>query len=406
MARDDLFFGELRRLFEPELSSSALNASSIKEAIDNRLIELNLTANKVIDLLGIEYRSLISITKGTAKRVDLITAIKLSHFLGIKIEDFIAIYAEQMDPKQIGEIDRARKASFISSNFDLQQLKVGGFLTSKFSITDAEQRINNYFGFTDVTEFNQIDAGAAFSRVKKDPLAIMRDFWVKSAYAHFVKINNPYPYSRRDLLDLIPKIRPYTMEVEDGLATVVRALFRIGVTVIYQSPMPNVNVRGATFNIKGKPCIVLTDYQKRYTTLWHVLIHELYHALYDMDGLEKWGYHLTGQPDLFLMNDEKADDFARQYLFSKERSRQVDPFINDNIIIKRFAEAAQVHPSFVYAYHLFDLREKGYEHAWGSKLATNIPKSEIALKVLNTHAFTKESIQESVDTLMQTIFNV
>lgn len=406
MIKDDFFLGEFRRLFEPEVTSSILNVSSIKQAIEKRLIELNLTANKVIELFAIDYRSLNSIIDGTAKRVDLVTAIKLSHFLGIKIDDFIAIYAEQMDPEQIGEIDKARKASFISGNFDLQQLKSGGFFNSKSTIEDIELRINKYFGFADVTQYNQIDAGAAFSRVKKDPVALMRDFWVKSAHTHFVKINNPYPYMRRDLLDLLPKIRPYTMDVENGLVNVVRALFRLGVTVIYQPSLPNVNVRGATFCIKGKPCIVLTDYQKRYTTLWHVLIHELHHALFDLEDLEKWGYHLTGQPDLFLMNDDQADSFARQFLFSKERSRQVDPFINDEVIVKKFAESAQVHSSFAYAYYLFDLREKGYEHAWGSKLANKIPKSDSALKTLNTQVFSKEAIQESVDALMQTIFNI
>lgn len=406
MTKDIFFSKEFRRLFEPEVTSSTLNVTSIKQAVDKRLNELNLTANKVIELFTIDYRSLNSIIDGTAKRVDLVTAIKLSHFLGIKIDDFIAIYAEQMDPEQIGEIDKARKVSFISGNFDLQQLKTGGFFNSKSTIEDIEQRINRYFGFSDVTQYNQIDAGAAFSRVKKDPVAMMRDFWVKSAHTHFVKINNPYPYLRRDLLDLLPKIRPYTMDVENGLVNVVRALFRLGVTVIYQPSLPNVNVRGATFCINGKPCIVITDYQKRYTTLWHVLIHELHHALFDLEELERWGYHLTGQPDPFLMNDDQADSFARQFLFSKERSRQVDAFINEEVIVKKFTESAQVHSSFAYAYHLYDLREKGYEHAWGSKLANKIPKSDSALKTLNTQAFSKEAIQESVDALMQTIFNI
>ena len=231
----------------------------------------------------------------------------------------------------------------------------------------------------------------------------MRDFWVRTAHQFFKDINNPYSYSRSELIDIIPKIRPYSMDTENGLATVVKALFRIGVTVIYQPSLPNVSVRGATFSINGKPGIVLTDYMRRYTTLWHVLIHELHHALYDLEEIEKWGGHISGEPDLMLINEDMADSFARQYLFNVERSRQVSPFINDPLIVRKFADVAKVHPSFVYAYHLADRYESGDKDAWKSNLSKNIPKSDVALRLLNTSLF-ERTIKESSQQLKSTIF--
>jgi Zn-dependent peptidase ImmA (M78 family) len=217
---------------------------------------------------------------------------------------------------------------------------------------------------------------------------------------------NPYDYDRNELLNLLPKIRPYTQDVETGLLTVVKALFRIGVTVIYQPYLKAIQVRGATMVINGKPCIVLTDYLNRYTTLWHTLIHELHHVLYDLEEIEKRDFHLSGQPDLFLINENKADEFARQYLFSVERSRQIFPFINDDVIVKKFTDSAQVHSSFAYAYYLFDLTQKGYSNAWGSKLAKKIPVCQASLTLLNTRAFERDTLKESIDYLRRVIFNV
>ena len=56
--------------------------------------------------------------------------------------------------------------------------------------------------------------------------------------------------------------RPYTRDVENGLTKVVKALFNVGVTVIFQPTVDNLQVRGATISINNKPCIVLSDFQE------------------------------------------------------------------------------------------------------------------------------------------------
>lgn len=90
----------------------------------------------------------------------------------------------------------------------------------------------------------------------------MKDFWVKSAYQTFKVIDNPHDYDREKLKDLIIKMKPYSQDVRDGLYTVCRALYSTGVTLIFQDYLSTTQVRGGTFIINSKPCVVITDFNK------------------------------------------------------------------------------------------------------------------------------------------------
>jgi|WetSurMetagenome_2_1015567.scaffolds.fasta_scaffold09128_7 hypothetical protein len=54
--------------------------------------------------------------------------------------------------------------------------------------------------------------------------------------------------------------------------------------------------------LEGKPCIVITDMNKKYHKLWINLLHELYHVVNDYDILENIHYHISDSesPDFRL----------------------------------------------------------------------------------------------------------
>ena len=170
----------------------------------------------------------------------------------------------------------------------------------------------------------------------------MKEFWVRSAFMHFEKISNPNEFNREALISLIPKIRPYTMNIKQGLKVVTQALYNCGLTVIYQPHLPTTQVRGATFVVNHKPCIVLTDLNKNYATIWFALMHEIYHVLYDLDEIEKQTFHLTGEPDLFLLEEDKANQFSRDYLFAREKSKYISKYINSPHIVREYAHKNQL----------------------------------------------------------------
>ncbi len=232
----------------------------------------------------------------------------------------------------------------------------------------------------------------------------MREFWVRSAITHFKKLNNPNIYNRDALKDLIPKMKPYTMNIEKGLKIVSQALYNCGVTVIYQELLPTTQVRGATFVVNGKPCIALTNWNKNYATLWFALMHELYHVLYDIEEIELQVFHLTGEADLMLLQENKANEFSREFLFSYEQTKYISAYIDNPFIVKKYAAECQVHPSLTYNFYCYDMQKNKAQNHWG-KYKHLLPKIEIALKDFNTNSLENKSIEETVKYLNETVFN-
>jgi hypothetical protein len=87
---------------------------------------------------------------------------------------------------------------------------------------------------------------------------------------------------------------------------------------------------------------------------------------------------LTGEPDLFLLNEEKSDKFARDYLLSEERTRYIKPLVSNSIVVNKYAREQQVHPSIIYNFVMYDMHQDGDSKAW-SKYQIGFPNVEDAL---------------------------
>ena len=403
----DQSYNELiQKLLRPfNISEIEGEGITLKYLFDKRLKELGISPNQAEKLLNIERKSLIGILDGTAKRVDVVNVLKLGNFLNLNPESFLQIYVTELPKEMIGELEKARKSNFIISHFDVSNIKKANFLNSKSDFKQIESRITKFFNLESIFQYEENKVFSVFSRTKRSSNNTMREFWVKSAYVHFIGINNPHEFDREALVELIPKIRPYTMNVEKGLLTVTRALYNVGVTVLYQPYLPTVQVRGATFIVNDKPCIVLTDLNKNYPTMWFALMHELHHVLYDLETIARVTYHITGESDLMLMNEDKADEFSREYLFSKERSKYIAPFINNEMIVRQYAVESQVHPSIIYNFYNYDQTSSGNANAW-SMYKQYFPNVKQAIQMINSNPWELESIQDSIRIIKDTVFNI
>lgn len=392
---------EFRKLLEltGEDTHDISKFNSIKDIFDFKLKELNLSQNQVLKMLAMERKTLSQILENNAKRVDVINIIKLGHFLGISVNEIVKMYIPQMGREQIGEIQNAREASFLLENFDIASLAKLKFLDSK-DLSNAKEKIKIFFGLDTIYEFSENKLFPAFSRSKKTSNDKVRDFWLKAAFAQFKEIENPNVFDRKKLIELIPKIRPYTRDEENGLTIVAKALYNIGITVIFQPSIANLQVKGATFIIDNKPCVILSDLNKRYPTIWFVLLHELHHVLYDFDDISSHLYHLTGESDLFLLNEDAADNFAKDYLLNDDRLKFISTYINSKKIVDKYAKECSLHPSIIYAIYCQENK------AWGNPVSRLIPNSDIALKYLNTHPFERETLQESAKRLKELVYNI
>lgn len=393
---------ELQKVIDAAVKSSVdlQSVTSVRELYQKRKDELGLTDYQIQNLLGMDKNVLNPIIDGSAKFINVVSVIKLSYFLGVSVNDLIKIYVPEMRAEQIGDIQRAREAGYIVENFDTVTLTKIKFFKKKSSSKDMSQRIKDFFGFNTIYDYSETLVFPVFSKTKRNSNNLIRNFWVQSALTQFQQINNPNKYDRTSLIDLMPKIRPFTRDIENGLVQVAKALYKVGVTVIFQPSIEKLQIRGATFSCNKKPCIVLSDLQKNYPTLWFTLLHELHHVLYDFDEINKRVFHLSsGEGDIFLMNEERADNFATEYLLSEARLRYAIGYINSKKIIEQLAREWCVHSSIIYSIYCYKTNE------W-PKYQKYIPKMDDALSLLNTHPFEKETLLESVLQIKNLIYNI
>lgn len=394
----DDFDSELKRIIDLPISSSIADDNlSIKELYKIKKETLGISDRQIQKLLDMDAKSLNPILDGNAKQINFINIIKLSYFLGISINELTHMYVPEFTNEQIEEIQRTKEMSYIIEKFDVSALTKLKFFNTNASSKEISSKIINFFGLESLYDYSKNPISPAFSRTKRNSNDLMRYFWVYSAFIQFEKIENPYPYNRSELLELIPKIKPYTRDIKNGLIKVLKALYRAGVTVIFQPNLKNIQIRGATMVVNKKPCIVLSDLQNNYPTLWFVLLHELHHVLYDIKEIGKRTYHLSGEADLFLMDEEKADDFAQNYLLNESRLKYISSYIDAPIMVEKAAKDWGIHPSIIYAIYCYKTNE------W-SKYSKFIPKMKEAISLLNTHPFEKETLMDSIEQIKKIIY--
>jgi HTH-type transcriptional regulator/antitoxin HigA len=366
---------------------------TLEELFTNKLESSGLSKTQFEKLAGIERKSLDAILNKTSKQTDVNKLIKLGEFLEISFNDLLIIHFNDRPKEEIKEVQDSMDITFINKFFDLKTLTGLGYINRNDSLELLKDRICKFFGINSIYDYDLELNDVLYSRTKKTFNDKMKDFWIKSSYKYFEIINNPNEYNRNNLIDLIPKIKPYTKNVEYGLNTVFQALYNVGVTVVFQPLLPKTQIRGATFVVNNKPCIVITDFNKNYATIWFALIHELHHVLYDLEVIEKTNYHLSGEPDLFLIQEDKANDFAKEYLFSSEKMRYIEKLIHNKIIVEKFANECQIHSSIIYSQFQWRQSEIGNDY-WGA-FKDKFPKISTVTKNLNIANWDVQSIEET-----------
>lgn len=385
----------------------------LREVFEQRLNKLELSVTSALSLLGIEHRALNGILDGTQKRIDISALLRLALFLGISNEEIIKLLLEKTEKSFENDLLDYSKRAFIFQNFDLTALLKAGFIESTTDFDHIEHQIVEYFGFKSIFDYGKEFIDAAFSSGKPKPKnRLTRDFWIQSAAQKLKKINNPYDYDRSKLLAYIPTMRWHTTNIRGGLYQVIRELFKLGVTVIFEPYMSSLYVRGATFAMNEKPCIVITNYTKYYPSLWFTLIHELHHVLYDWEDIWVNNFLVSGELDINAIKEVEADDFAREFLFSSEKMRRVKPHIDNQTFVFECAKAYNIHFSFIYIFYCWE-QDKIDKDVW-AKYKRYIPDASEAIELISSVDFTdlsktvktkRVSVKNSVQLIKDKVFN-
>ncbi|RZS93927.1 ImmA/IrrE family metallo-endopeptidase [Aquimarina brevivitae] len=381
------------------LNSSFKTNKDLERLLKDKLKSTGLSKTHFERLSGIQRKSLDGILKKSSKQTDILNLLKLGEFLELNLEELLILHFKDRPKEEIKDLQNSMDITYINKNFDLKTLASLGFINIDDNVEQLSERICEFFELDSIYDYEKDLNDALYSRTKRSYSDKMKDFWIKSSYKYFELIDNPNEYSRKDLVDLIPKIKPYTQNVEKGLLTVFQALFNIGVTVVFQPSLPKTQIRGATFYINNKPCIVITDLNKNYATIWFALIHELNHVLFDLDTIENTKFHLSGEPDLFLLQEDKANEFASEYLLSSEKMRYIEKLIDNPLIVKRFAKECQIHPCIIYSQYQWRQSELGNNY-WGF-FKEYFPDINLATKNLNISNWDAESLKIAAENIRE-----
>ena len=380
----------------------------LKELFDKKISELKITSTNVLEILNIQHRTLKGILDGTQKVVDVTNLIKIANFLQLPKEEVIKMYIDSLEKNYTENILPPEKIKFIQENFDLAALKKAGFIDSLTDFEKIDLKITSFLGLKTIYEYKRPNIKPAFSAgLVKPKNELTRSLWIQSAITYFEDIDNPYEYNRKALIEYFPNIRWHSTNVEFGLLTIIKDLFKLGVTIIYQSTLPSLHLRGATFAVNNKPCIVLTNYVGFYGTLWFALIHELFHVLFDWDEIRNNMYHLSDEEDNELLVREKeneANQFAREYLFPQEKMNQIKYNLNNPYFVSEFAKNNHVHPSIIYVFNAFD-SSKTNRMPWARARKNEPPEMAKCISHLENPWSNSKPINEIVKNKKLEIYN-
>lgn len=408
MSREDKNSDDiLKRLFEPKPIKVR---ETLEELFDQKLNTLDIPKTTALKIMGMPTRTLNGILSGEQKVLDYTQLIKLANFLGIELEQVATLYLEKLqEVHKLGQdVNHTSEiVDFINDKFNLPELRKVGIIES---LTDYDKIIDSicrYFGLKKIFDYKEPKMSITFSSGKKARKNCGVKNWIYIAEQTCIELRNPNTYDREKLIEYFPQIRWHSMDVEGGLVKVINHLFQLGVTVVLIPSFPSLHIRGATFSINDKPCIALTDYVGFYPTLWFALVHELYHVLFDWNEIQLSEYHISTEDkeyfDPVSQTENEADEFARQYLFSKEKTKEVGAFINEHNLVRKFTQTNHVDPSFAYVFYAFDSPSTN-KYAWGRAKKRN-PKTGILKSKLENSFGSKTTFDDHIKKLRNTVYN-
>ncbi len=329
-----------------------IDTLSLLQSFNQKLTELKLSKNQALKIIEIEAKSFDGFMQGESTKIDFLTLLKLSRFLDIAPTVFIDKFLLKISDENNKELDKLNVRLFIAKHFDLDVLRVSGFIDSVNDFPHIEQKILSFFGYKTVFEYRNDIEVPVYSSGKIVSNEKTLKFWVNMAYATFEKMPNPNTYDRQALVRIFPTLRAYSLNVESGLRQVFKLLYKIGVTVIFIPKIyKDLHIRAATFFVNEKPCIAITNYKDLYPTLWFSLFHELYHVLYDWNEISQTENHshVSAGMSTGTIDEDAANQFAARYLFDDDKMKEVEPYIDKPSYVAKFARSYNVHESIVYA---------------------------------------------------------
>lgn len=396
----------VNNLLSAAFTNSGEGKNPLREKFQQKLLDSGITINQAAVNLKIDHKQLEKILDGKLSQLEIISLEKIADFLEIPRSEVSELYFNLIRSSYEPELKEAKRRSYILNTFDLAVLKKIKFIDSISDLEKVEARLLHFFNLKEIQDYKNESVSVAYSSgARKSKSGFAKALWFRTAQASFDGLENPYSYDRDKLFDFIPYIRWHSQDVKKGLFQVVRSLFKLGVTVVYVPTIREAHVRGATFSVNGKPGIAISDYTDFFPTLWFVLLHELFHVLFDWEEILINTYHISGDDEFYSQKENEANDFARKYFASDSDLIQVGENIRNAAFINLLAEKNNVHPSFYYVFYAYQ-NSKLEPTIWG-KIRRFMPDITEALgPLVKVDWDTPKSLAEVINIRKKKVYNL
>lgn len=388
-----------------DLLDSLFDEANLADRFTHKLVSLQISVRQALKTMQLESRTLEGILEGSQTTVDIKGLLKVSSFLELPIEKTFILYCKSVLSYDQEGVDEVKKRAFILNNFDLKSLKKDGFIDDELDIKVVEDKLTTFFGLKTILQYKRDSSDQAVYSSSKRAVKnnLTRAFWINTAEGIFKYISNPNPFHQEQLEKIFHQLKVHSIDVNKGLFYAIRMLYQVGVTVIYIPKSSGIHVRGATFAVNGKPCIVITDYTSFYPSLWFALIHELYHVIFDWEEIIADKNHLTSELEETLINEVEANSFARDYFIPPGQLESLEDKIEDRPYIYSLANKLRIHPSFIYIFYCYHMQEA--KPRIFSRYRHELPDISKCLENLGAFSWKNANNLESVARQIIKVFN-
>lgn len=398
-------------MYIKRITSENKSDLSLRELLVRFKDESGLITSAIADEIGVHKATLTKFLEGG---VDLkfMPAMRLMKLLNLTDEQFISAYCKDIYPDTDAPLEKFEKISYITRNFDIPTLKRIKIIGAREKVEQYEQSICQFFGFDSIYQYDDTSlTSVLFSKSKKKVLqekeAKMTMFWLKCAIASFQKMNNPNEYDRELLIQLLKRAHEFTQDEKNGYKKFVIVLYQLGVTVLTQPYISETKSFGVTMILNGKPCIVITDMNKKYHKLWISILHELYHVINDFEMLQVMSYHISSSesPDL-LVNENKAEQFARDALVNPRVQAHLRKVVVFPVKVSALAKELSVSPAIIYGVYLENLERSNQNKQEFAKYSQYLLSSDVATKDILFDAVERHSLVEAIEKMKNELFRI
>ena len=113
---------------------------SLREMLNELLIESDVAVTAVAEEIGINKDSFSEYLKGNYE-LKLNQAIKVMKLLDITEAQLVSAYNKEVSEKDLANIEKSERLSYVLRNFDIPTLKKIGIIKSRSKIEDYEKQI-------------------------------------------------------------------------------------------------------------------------------------------------------------------------------------------------------------------------------------------------------------------------